>query len=350
MAGDIFNPSYPGTYFGLEAAPDSTASDTVSLSTTWWAGMIRPTVSKTVTTLQWLHWGHAGSFVVMTVGLYSDSSGAPGTLLQVGTVTPTADNTWESISITSQAVTAGTPYWVVIHGTTLGAGNTIDCRRINDPDGLVSGASNRFSAATSTNSGVSWTNKGTSWMGCIGFGYNDSTFEGCGYGDFDTVNINNTNMRWGEYFQVPDNISVNSIAFKVFKNAAGTPTADLTYVLMNADSVTTLATGTIVTAGTVTQTATWYTASFSTQNLVAGTNYRVYMSSAATASPQYTFRPIKTVNNGNANAMTFGGTTDVEANNNSGTFQTDATRDTPFRLGITTSTLSASTLLLMGVG
>lgn len=345
---DIFNPSYP-TYFGFELMPSSSNSTTLNSSTAVWSGAYRPTVSKTVTSLQILHWSHAGTFQSLNVSLCSDNGGKPGTILQVGTVTPTADFTWESVAITSQAITAGTLYWITVNVPLASGTNSIDMREINDPDSLIVGVANRFTMASSTNAGVAWT-VSTTFMGCVGVGYSDSTFEGCGYGDFDTFNINNTNDQWGEYFQVPSNMTVNAFSHKTFKSAAGTPTAPLTYVLMNADTATTLASGTLVTAAAVTTTATWYTATFSNISLVTGTNYRVYVTSAATASPQYTFLPAKTVNNGNSNAMTFGGTTDVLAENNSGSYSTDATREFPFRLSLTTATAkSFATLMLMGV-
>jgi hypothetical protein len=298
-----------------------------------WAGMYRPTVSKSATSLQFINWSIGGTARSMTVQLQSDSNGQPsGTVLATGTVTPTANFTWNSATITSFSMNAGTAYWIVVSASTMSGTNTLDMRRIDDPDGLVSGIANRFSVAISTNSGSTWANQGSQWMGCVGVGYSDSTFEGCGYSDFDTYNINNTNNRWGEYFQVPSNITINSIGGKFFASAAGTPTADLTFVLMNADTTTTLVTGTLVTAANITTTATWYDVAIANTSLVAGTNYRLYFTSAATASPMYTFRPPKTVNNGNGNAMTFGGTTSVLANNNSGTYQTDSTRDMPFRM------------------
>lgn len=348
MAADIFNPSYP-TYFGLEVNPENTASDNIASSTNWWAGMIRPTVSKNATSLQFLHWGHGGSFVLMTVGLYTDSGGAPGTLLQVGTVTPGSDFTWDSVSISSQAVVAGTAYWVVVHGSTLGVGNSLDLRRIDDPDQLVAGLANRFSAAVSSNSGVSWSNQGGTYMGCVGLGYSDATFEGCGYGDFDNFSINNASDQWGEYFQVPSNITINGLSCKI-NSPSGTPSADLTFVLMNADTVTTLASGIIVPAASVTASFVWYTANFGSINLVTGTNYRFYLTSTAGSSPQYMIHVPKTVNNGNSNAMTFGGTTDVLAQNNSGSFGTDQTRDVPFRLVLATSTGAVGYITLLGTG
>jgi hypothetical protein len=340
---DIFNPN-SATKWGLEFAPDNTASDVGNSATYYWAGMIKPTVSKNVTSLQFAHWSHVGAFQAMTVELQTDNgSGQPsGTVLQSGTVTPSANFTWESVTITSQAVTAGTKYHVVLHSANWSGTNSIELRRIDDPDTLFA---NVMRVNISTNSGSTYSNQGA-WLGCVGLGYSDATFEGCGYGDFDTYNINNTNNQWGEYFQVPTTTVVNAFSSKVYTSAAGTPTADLTFVLMNADTVTTLVTGTVVTAATVTTTATWYTSpTFAKVTLTPGVNYRVYMTSAATASPMYTFRPPKTTATGNANAMTFGGTLDIQANNNSGTYQTDSAHDTPLTFVITTS----SNLMMMGV-
>jgi hypothetical protein len=54
------------------------------------------------------------------VGLYADNNGNPGTLLTQGSVaTPTA-GAWNTVSMPSTNVTAGTPYWIAVLGATSG--------------------------------------------------------------------------------------------------------------------------------------------------------------------------------------------------------------------------------------
>ena len=51
----------------------------------------------------------------VTVGLYTDSSNAPGTLLGQATISSPLDGTWNSVMLSSQvSITAGTKYWIVI--------------------------------------------------------------------------------------------------------------------------------------------------------------------------------------------------------------------------------------------
>jgi len=54
------------------------------------------------------------------IGIYSDSSGHPGTLLTQGSATQFALGTWNSITVGSVSLNAGTPYWIAILGTTSG--------------------------------------------------------------------------------------------------------------------------------------------------------------------------------------------------------------------------------------
>src|SRR5271163_3710716 len=55
------------------------------------------------------------------VGLYADSSGNPGTLLGQGNTTHPVAGTWNQITISSAAITAGKPYWIAVLGPSSGA-------------------------------------------------------------------------------------------------------------------------------------------------------------------------------------------------------------------------------------
>jgi hypothetical protein len=344
---DIFNPSYP-TLFGMEIAPTTTQQITLNAATTYAAGMVKPTVSKNVTSLQFLNWGHGGSFVAMTVELRTDNGGKPSaTVLQTGTVTPAANFTWNSATITSQAVVAGTAYWIVIYGASISGTNTLEIREFNDPSSLISGVTHNFSAATSTDSGANWTNAGTTWAGCVGLGYSDATYEGCGYGDFDSSNVGTTATgggadEWGEKFVPTTTIKVNTIGFNIQKSDAGTPTDVLNYYIYNVTGSASIETGQFMLAATPTTAYAWYTANLaSIRTLTAGNTYSVGLSTNVVANTRYQINSPKTVNNGNSNAMTFGGTTWCRLNgpNNIGP---DASRDIAFRLGITNPIFTGS--------
>jgi outer membrane protein assembly factor BamB len=49
----------------------------------------------------------------LVVGIYSDSSGHPRSLLAQGTATPT-NGTWNTVSVSSTAITSGTTYWIAL--------------------------------------------------------------------------------------------------------------------------------------------------------------------------------------------------------------------------------------------
>jgi len=53
----------------------------------------------------------------VTVGLYTDANGHPGSLLVQGSKATPAAGSWNTISITSTQVTAGRAYWIAVLGT-----------------------------------------------------------------------------------------------------------------------------------------------------------------------------------------------------------------------------------------
>jgi hypothetical protein len=48
------------------------------------------------------------------VGLYSDSSGQPGSLLTQGTITSPTAGSWNTVSVPAASITSGTPYWISV--------------------------------------------------------------------------------------------------------------------------------------------------------------------------------------------------------------------------------------------
>jgi len=56
----------------------------------------------------------------ISMGIYSDAGGHPGTLLTQGSNTQLVAGTWNGIAVTSVSITAGTHYWIAILGTQSG--------------------------------------------------------------------------------------------------------------------------------------------------------------------------------------------------------------------------------------
>ncbi|MBK8204785.1 MAG: hypothetical protein IPK68_21580 [Bdellovibrionales bacterium] len=54
----------------------------------------------------------------MIVGIYSDSSNSPNTLLASGSITSPTSNSWNSVDLGSSiSIVSGTKYWIAILGT-----------------------------------------------------------------------------------------------------------------------------------------------------------------------------------------------------------------------------------------
>src|SRR5215467_5416695 len=53
----------------------------------------------------------------ITVGLYTDKSGHPGTLLTQGSITTIQAGAWNTINVPATTITSGTHYWIAVLGT-----------------------------------------------------------------------------------------------------------------------------------------------------------------------------------------------------------------------------------------
>ena len=53
----------------------------------------------------------------LLVGLYSDASGAPGTLLSTGSLSSPQAGAWNDVPVSSTTITQGTSYWIAVLGT-----------------------------------------------------------------------------------------------------------------------------------------------------------------------------------------------------------------------------------------
>jgi hypothetical protein len=56
----------------------------------------------------------------LTIGLYSDNGGHPGTLLAQGSTTQMTNGVFNAISVSPVNIISGTPYWIAILGTQSG--------------------------------------------------------------------------------------------------------------------------------------------------------------------------------------------------------------------------------------
>lgn len=54
------------------------------------------------------------SATTVVLGVYSDSSGSPGTLLTQGAISSPINGAWNRVSVPGTPVTAGSTYWLVI--------------------------------------------------------------------------------------------------------------------------------------------------------------------------------------------------------------------------------------------
>ncbi|MGH2458094.1 MAG: RHS repeat-associated core domain-containing protein, partial [Chloroflexota bacterium] len=85
----------------------------------------------------------------VSVGLYADSSGTPGSLLATGTVSSPVAGAWNLVTIPSTAISANTPYWIAI----LDSGST---GAVAFRDTAGGGASVTSSSGTLTSLPATW--------------------------------------------------------------------------------------------------------------------------------------------------------------------------------------------------
>ena len=82
----------------------------------------------------------------LTVGIYSDSGGHPGTLLAQGSLAPPVSSAWNTVTLPPTPVTSGTTYWVAV----LGTGGTLRFRDKKSGGGSETSSQSTLSALPST--------------------------------------------------------------------------------------------------------------------------------------------------------------------------------------------------------
>src|SRR5262249_41419063 len=111
VAGDVENAAAPPptSLFGTQAVGATTDQTVAGLAE---AFRTTSATAGTVRTLRvYIATGSAATAV--TVGLYTDAAGHPGTLLTQGTLSSPAANAWNDVSVPAAAAPAGT-YWIAI--------------------------------------------------------------------------------------------------------------------------------------------------------------------------------------------------------------------------------------------
>jgi hypothetical protein len=104
------------------------------------------TVTGTTTDIEFYDDSHQASTV--HVGLYSDASGRPGTLLASASVASPTVGAWHDFSIPSVAITAGTKYWLAVAGAGFRDNPSGSCTTVgNSKGGITSTWANAFSVA-----------------------------------------------------------------------------------------------------------------------------------------------------------------------------------------------------------
>ena len=74
------------------------------------------TASGTTTDIE-LYVNSGATATKLIVGLYSDASGTPGTLLTTGSLSAPQLGAWNDVSVSSATITQGTSYWIAVLGT-----------------------------------------------------------------------------------------------------------------------------------------------------------------------------------------------------------------------------------------
>ena len=75
-----------------------------------------PTASGTTTDIE-LYVNSGATATKLIVGLYSDASGTPGTLLTTGSLSAPQAGAWNDVAVGSATITQGTSYWIAVLGT-----------------------------------------------------------------------------------------------------------------------------------------------------------------------------------------------------------------------------------------
>jgi hypothetical protein len=100
---------------GLLLAGDSNLEGKVDTASAGTAAAFRYTASASGSAAQiWVYLHNTSAASQVVVGLYTDNSGSPGALLAQGTISSPTAGVWNSATIPTTPLTAGTVYWIAI--------------------------------------------------------------------------------------------------------------------------------------------------------------------------------------------------------------------------------------------
>jgi O-glycosyl hydrolase len=156
------------------------------------------------------------SATTLKLGVYSDNSGHPGTLLSSGTATGFSAGSWATVNLAPAAnLTNGTTYWIAF----LGTGGTLAYRDLGS-----GGCSESYSTSSQTNLPSTWSS-GQVWPSCTISAYvlAGSTSTGPKTGDINgdsSVNITDLSFLLSSYGQNTTQCTTNT-AFKCDLSSPG---------------------------------------------------------------------------------------------------------------------------------
>ncbi len=240
--------------------------------------------SKTVNQIALYVSGVTGTSPSYKVGIQGNTIGAPnGTYLSSANVSFSGANWYILTLLPNVSLTAGSTYHIVVsyNSGTINNSNFADIARtapLNSIIPLTGVADNQQNTLISTNSGSNWTLQNSQPV--YQLIYSDTTWEGNPFQSSLNVDIAG-NSFYGEKFKPATTVVASDVSFYLQK--AGTPSDSLHVVLQNADTNTTIEDGTLTVAGLLAGLRTY---TFTTpRTLTAGTNYRIYLKSSASVSP-----------------------------------------------------------------
>lgn len=118
---------------------------------------ITATVSGQVTSINFFL-DESSTATKVYLGIYSDSSGKPGSLLTQGSTAQLFPGTWNSVSVSAANITSGTAYWIAILGASGGKAYFYDQN--------TSACSSQTSSQSNLTALPSTWSKGRSWGTC----------------------------------------------------------------------------------------------------------------------------------------------------------------------------------------
>jgi hypothetical protein len=215
------------------------------------------------------------------VGIYSDSSGTPGTLLTQGNTTQLFPGTWNSVTVSSATVTSGTAYWIAILGST--GGNPY----FNDRS-TTSCHSQTSSKSNLTSLPATWS-KGSTWNTCFISAYAVSgTLPATAVIGNQAVesNLDKNPAQQAEAFPAIANMTGGVATINLYLDA--TSGAGPVYVGLYADNGNNHPGSLLGQGSTLTPVAgNWNPVSITLSNVTAGTRYWVAVLGTQATSPYF---------------------------------------------------------------